>query len=158
MEQKTWFTQEVKACELSLYRLAYSILKDEEDAADAAQEAICIAYQKLSALRNREKFRPWLMKILANTCYAMLRQRQKIIPLDVVPEPEAPESEETETPLFCAVSKLPQTLRATIVLYYYEDFSVKEIASILKLSEANVKARLSRGRKQLRVLLMEELS
>ena len=156
MDQRTWFAQQVKDCEQSLYRLANSILRDEDDTQDAAQEAICLAYQKLVLLRDKEKFKPWLLKILANTCYSMLRQRQRFVCLDTLPEQEAPERAETDTPLWHAVLTLPDSMRAVVVLYYYEGACVKEIAAILKLSEANVKTRLSRARKQLKALLLEE--
>lgn len=74
MEEVQWFTQQVMTYEPSMYRLAMSILGNTEDAADAAQEAILIAYQKLHTLRQKESFRPWLMKILTNECYALLKK------------------------------------------------------------------------------------
>ena len=85
-----------------------------------------------------------------------LRQRQRFVCLDTLPEQEAPERAETDTPLWHAVLTLPDSMRAVVVLYYYEGACVKEIAAILKLSEANVKTRLSRARKQLKALLLEE--
>ncbi|MBS1348016.1 MAG: hypothetical protein HP052_00855 [Firmicutes bacterium] len=66
MEQKEWFTEQVKKCEDSIYRLSMSILRNPDDAADAAQEAIFIAYRELYTLRDKSKFRSWLLRILAN--------------------------------------------------------------------------------------------
>ena len=59
--------------------------------------------------------------------------------------------------LWQAVSRLNEDMRSVIVLFYYEDFNIKEIASILKISEANAKTRLSRARKRLKAMLEEQV-
>ena len=76
MDDAQWFTGQIHACEGAMYRLAMSILCNEDDAADAAQDAILIAFQKLSSLRDRERFQPWLLRILTHQCYAILRRRR----------------------------------------------------------------------------------
>ena len=133
-----------------MYRLAMSILCSEEDAADAAQESILIAYQKLPTLRDRSRFRPWLLRILTHECYAILRQRKSLVPFEVLPDQEAPAVSETSEDLWQAVCDLSEQLRSVVVLYYYEGFSARETGEILGISEANVKTRLSRARKRLR--------
>ena len=153
MDQADWFAQQVRACEPGMYRLAMSLLCNQEDAADAAQEAICTAYQKLHTLRNRDRFRPWLLRILTNECYTILRQRQRFVESDAIPEPETPGPEAADPTLWQTVSDLNEQLRSVVVLYYYEGFQVREIASILGISEANVKTRLSRARRRLRDML-----
>lgn len=150
MEDVQWFTQQIQDCEAGMYRLAMSILCSEEDAADAAQEAILIAYQKLSSLRDRSRFRPWLLRILTNECYAILRQRKRMVPFDSLPEQEAPSPSTSSEELWQAVCDLSEQLRSVVVLYYYEGFSARETGEILGISEANVKTRLSRARKRLR--------
>lgn len=153
MEELEWFTEQVKENESAMYRLAMSMLGNTEDAADAAQEAILIAYQKLPSLRKRESFRPWLMRILTNECYAILRGRKKVVSLDEVSEMPAAAENEEQLQLWQAVCSLNQSLRSVVVLYYYDGFSGKEIGTILGITEANVKTRLSRARKHLRILL-----
>ena len=133
-----------------MYRLAMSILCSEEDAADAAQESILIAYQKLPTLRDRSRFRPWLLRILTHECYAMLCQRKSLVPFESLPDQEAPAVPETSEDLWQAVCDLSEQLRSVVVLYYYEGFSARETGEILGISEANVKTRLSRARKRLR--------
>lgn len=150
MNQRQWFLQEVQACEPAMYRLAMSILCNSEDAADSAQEAICIAYQKLHTLRQKERFKPWLLRILTNECYAIIRQRQRFTETDALPEPVTTDDPEQSTDLWQAVCDLSEQLRSVVVLYYYEGFSTQEISGILRISEANVKTRLSRARKCLR--------
>ena len=155
MEEVQWFTQQIITYEPSMYRLAMSILGNTEDAADAAQEAILIAFQKLHTLRQKESFRPWLMKILTNECYALLKKRPLQMSMDELPEMEQPIHDEHTNQLWQAVSDLNESLRSVVVLYYYEGFSGKEIGTILGISEANVKTRLSRARKHLKLLLEE---
>lgn len=133
-----------------MYRLAMSILCNEDDAADAAQEAILTAFQKLSSLRDRERFQPWLLRILTHQCYAILRQRRRLLPYETLAEQEAPAVSEQSQDLWQAVCDLSEQLRSVVVLYYYEGFSAREVGEILGISEANVKTRLSRARKRLR--------
>lgn len=153
LEDKEWFTQQILACEPSMYRLAISIVGNTEDASDAAQEAILIAYQKLHTLRQRESFRPWLMKILTNECYAVLRRRQPQVPLEELSDHAPPSDQEEHQQLWQAVCDLNQSLRSVVILYYYEGFSGKEIGTILGITQDNVKTRLSRARKHLKTIL-----
>lgn len=157
MEQREWFVQEVHACEPAMYRLAMSIVGNDCDAADAAQETILIAYQKLDTLRRRDRFKPWLLRILTNQCYDILRQRRRFVESDALPEPETPGPEDRAGDVWEAVCDLSEQMRSVVVLYYYEGFSGREIAAILKISEANVKTRLSRARKRLREMLEGDL-
>lgn len=153
MEEAEWFAQQITACQQSMYRLAVGILGNTEDASDAAQEAILIAYQKLHTLRRREAFRPWLMKILTHECYALLRRRQQHFPLEELADLPALPQEEQVQQLWQAVCDLSQPLRSVVILYYYEGFSARETGDILGITEANVKTRLSRARKHLRSVL-----
>ena len=78
------FQTEAMRCERLMYHVGYSILHNDQDCADAVQEALTRAWQKQHTLRSPSRFRPWLMKILVNTCRDILRQRQKIrfVPLE----------------------------------------------------------------------------
>ena len=158
MKETEWFAQQIITYEQSMYRLAMSILNNTEDAADAAQEAILIAYQKLDTLRQKESFRPWLMKILTHECYRILRHRNEQIPLEEMEDslPSTPGPEE-ERQLWQTVSELKPALRAAVVLYYYEGFNSREIGKILGITQTNVKTRLSRARKQMKLLLGESV-
>lgn len=148
---RQWFARQVKALEPAMYRLAMGLVGNDYDAADAAQEAICKAYARLETLRRPEQFRPWLLRILTNECYEILRQRQRYAETEAIPEGEAPPPE--PSPVWQAVCDLNEQMRAVVILYYYEGFQSREIAAILHLSDATVKARLSRARKRLREML-----
>lgn len=92
------FSKQVLAAESSLYRVAKSILHNDEDCADAIQNGILKAYQKLDTLQNEAYFKTWLTRIVINECYSLLRAAQKYVPLDQYPgwDAEAVYDAETE--------------------------------------------------------------
>lgn len=142
----------------TLFRTAKAILRNDEDAEDAVQEAICAAFERRDSLRDPEKFRPWLLRILANKCYDACRKRRPSVDLSDVEDCLcAPETDPTERmTLWQAVMALSGDLRAPVTLFYYDGLSIREISGVLGISEAAVKTRLSRGRARLRRLLREE--
>ncbi len=156
--EKAWFTGQVVRCQADLFRVARSILKTDEDAEDAVQEAILSAYARLHLLRQRESFKPWLLRILVNQCYDVCRRTHATVELSGVEETlPAPEPDRTEAlSLWQAVGQLSRDLRVTVVLFYYEDYSIRQISEVLGLSQDAVKARLHRARQRLKQLLREE--
>lgn len=154
LKDKRWFTQQVRPLLDTLYRVAYTLLGNDADAQDAAQNSVEQAYVSLPKLRDRAKFRPWLMRILKNECYVILREKKRVIPFDDLPEES---SEPLDTlDLKTAFNKLSPESRLCITLYYYEGYSVSEIAAFLNEPEGTVKSRLSRARKAMRHDLMEQ--
>ena len=147
---KETFTELVLESEQTLYRVSMSMLKNVTDCEDAVQSAILAAYEKLDTLKKEEFFKTWLVRILINACNKQLRARTRTISL----------SEYTDTPVIShdrdidvklALEQLPVKIREVIVLFYMEDFSVKEISCILKIPSGTVKSRLSKGRKLLEI-------
>lgn len=146
------FTRAVLEYENTLYRVAKSMLGSEADCADAAQNALLRAWERLHTLRDPAYFKTWLTRILINECRVMLRQRARSVPL----EEEAAEGEiapERDSGLYEAVMGLDVKYRVPFVLYYIEGFRTREIASMLKLPEGTVKTRLRRAREILRTEL-----
>ncbi len=154
MKDKRWFTQQVRPMLDTLYRIAYTILGNDADAQDAAQNAVEQAYVSLDRLKDRAKFRPWLMRILKNECYIILRSKKRVIPFDELPEESAEPFDTLD--LKTAFSKLSPESRLCITLYYYEGYSVSEIAAFLNEPEGTVKSRLSRARKSMRQDLSDQ--
>ena len=142
----------------ALYRTARSILHSDQDAADAVQEAICLAYASRSRLRDLQKWKAWMLRILVNVCYSALRKRHDTASLDEVEVYlAAPETDHSERlSLWDTVCTLPEQMRIVVTLFYYEDLSVRQISQILKISQGAVRTRLSRARDQLRQMLEEE--
>jgi len=134
---------------LGMYRLAFSILRNEADAEDAVSETVLKAYEKLDKLRNTNKFKPWIMKILVNQAKTMLRGKNRI---DLMADMEQLEmSFDNQTgELWSVVSELEEEFRNVVILFYYEDMTTREIAKTLQIAEGTVKSRLSRAREKLK--------
>ncbi len=141
----------------NLYIIAFNVCKSAEDAKDVVQDTFIQYYLAKKEFDNEQHIRAWLIRVAINKAKNVNNtfwRRNKMSLEDYMEtlEFETPESEE----LFETVMRLPEKYRIVIHLFYYEDYSVHEIASILKLSESNVKVRLSRGRSLLKEKLQEE--
>ena len=137
-----------------MYRVSKSILKNDEDCEDAVQEAIAKAFSKLWSLKNESFAKTWLIRIVINECYSILRKKKISFYNEEITLEEADSNDYSE--LYKALNELPADYRVTVVLFYIEGYSVKETAQILKVTEGTVKSRLSRGRKKLRGFLEED--
>lgn len=151
---KKQFTTQVLEAEKSLYHIAKSILGNDEDCADAMQNAILHAFEKLYTLRDEKYFKTWLTRILINECNHIIRSRKEQIPYEDYYEVQTRAEQGDYSPVYEAVMELEDHYRTPLILFYVEGFSVKEICQILKLSQSTVKTRLYRGRK----LLKEKLA
>lgn len=140
----------------SMYRVAYGILRTEEEIADAVSNTIVIVFEKIQTLKNEEFFKTWLTRILINECYKICKQNKKIIYLENCNQGDFAYNDtykdfETRN----LIKNLDKDLREVVVLYYFEDFSVKEISKMVKVPEGTVKSRLSRARKELEKVLIK---
>ncbi len=151
------FAQAVMAAEGSLYRVAKSILHNDEDCADAIQNAVLKAYQKLNTLRNDQYFKTWLTRIVINECYLIIRHAQRYVSLEDYPgwDADAVETAEAdlmteESEIMLELMKLDEKYRLPIVLHEIEGYSAREIGKIMGITEANVRNRLYRGKAMLR--------
>ena len=158
MMDKETFCAGIVDCQETMFRAAKAILQNDQDAEDAVQEAICTAFARRDSLREAEKFRPWVLRILTNKCYDACRRRRNTVDLEAAGEVPAATGLDTaeRLSLWQAVMSLSDDLRATVTLFYYDGMSVREIGGILGISEAAVKTRLRRGRERLRLLLDEK--
>ncbi len=141
----------------NLYAVAFNICKNAEDAKDIVQETFIQYYSLRKEFDNEQHIRAWLIRVAINKAKNINRSfwRKNKRPLEDYMESltfETPESEE----LFETVMALTEKFRIVIHLFYYEDYAIREIADILKISESNVKVRLSRGRSLLKEKLQEE--
>ena len=141
----------------NLYAVAFNVCKNAEDAEDVVQDTFIQYYSFKKQFDNEQHIRAWLIRVAINKAKNMNRTfwRKNKMSLEDYMETltfETPESSE----LFEAAMSLPEKYRIVVHLFYYEDYSIHEIAGILKLSESNVKVRLSRARSLLRDKLQEE--
>jgi RNA polymerase sigma-70 factor (ECF subfamily) len=151
-----------------LYRAVRSILRDDDEAQDAMQEAYVRAYTHLDGYREQGNFAAWLTRIAVNEALMRKRKDRRFVPLDT---PAAPDEEDTvhtderfhtTTPeglagggelrrlIENAVDRLPDGFRAVFVLRAIEQLSVNEVAACLDIPEATVRTRFHRAREMMR--------
>ena len=172
MEEETWiqgtlrgdgeaFAHLVDQYKVSVYNLAYRMLGNPDDAEDAAQETFLRAYAQLSSYDRQRKFSSWLLSITAHYCIDQLRRRRfSWLSLDILdgldwlwaeanqPEQSALAGEDRDE-VRHLLHILPAKYRLVLVLRYWYDFSYREIAETMHMSEAVVKTRLHRAREML---------
>ncbi len=134
----------------SMFRAAFALLQNREDAEDAVQEAFLKRIQKAPAFKDSNHEKAWLLRVTINLSKNMLKSSDRKNTPFLVDIPT--EDEEAGDVLSCVLT-LPEHYRTVIHLYYYEGYSIREIASILKLPSATVGTRLSRARRLLKTIL-----
>lgn len=157
---KDAFVELVEQEKLSLTRAALAILHNEEDAADAVSETVLTAFLKLHTLREPKYFKTWLMRVLIYNAYSALRKRR--------PEQlfgEVPEAASADDGMACrdrvidiqkSLSVLAENDRLVLTLFYLDELPVREIGSLLGISEGAVKTRLHRARERFRLIYEEQ--
>lgn len=133
-----------------LYHVAKTLLFSDADCADAIQEAIVKAFANLHTLRQDSYVKTWLVRILINECYAIMRREKRIVSLEDYQQEEQAVEIKDYSDLYEALGQLPKESRLCVTLYYLEGYSVKETAKLLDISESAVKNRLARARARLR--------
>lgn len=153
-----------------IYNLAYRMLRQREEAEDAAQEAFLHVFRSLGRFSTDQRFSPWIYKIASNLCLDRLRKRRGVVlsldaPVsaesDVARElpdwrdnPErAAENTELKSTVQAAVEGLPERYRMIVILRHMHDLSYEEIAEATGLPLGTVKTRLFRARELLRHVL-----
>ena len=136
-----------------MYRVAISILRNEEDCRDALQDSVLKAWEKRATLRDEGSFRPWMIRIVVNNCNNVLRKRRRVVSIDEIPEPSVPPPDPT---LRAALQSLPEELRLPLVLVCSEGMSYAEAAQAMRIPVGAVRGRIHRAKKQLRKELNEE--
>jgi RNA polymerase sigma-70 factor, ECF subfamily len=143
----------------SLYRYAYRLSGSAADAEDLTQETFGKALTRLGQLREPDRAKGWLFRILRNAYLHRVRdeKRVKVVPLDATCEPAAAEPGDIPPvepgELQAALDSLDETFRTPLILFYFEDFSYRDIADQLDLPIGTVMSRLARGKAYLRAKL-----
>jgi RNA polymerase sigma-70 factor (ECF subfamily) len=144
------------------FRVAYSVMRQRQDAEDVAQEAFARAYRRFSQLRDRERFRAWLVRMtwrlaLDHRRAAKRRTTREDAAMQLRPEFVHGESvaieQERSARLWTAIDALPERLRLVIVLGAIEGHSVRDISVLVDAPEGTIKSRLFEAREKLRELL-----
>ena len=140
-----------------LLRMCYVYLRDQELARDAVQETFLKVYRGLSTFRSESSVKTWLIQIAINTCKSMRRSAWwRYIDRRVTPE-DIPQTvmmtEEDDMDVMCDIMQLPSNLQEVIMLYYWQDMNVIEIAQTLGVSQSTVSRRLNHARNRLHDVL-----
>ena len=164
--EKHLFHELIRPCERSIYFLLYSLLRNETDAEDAAQETAIKVYRNLDKFRGESQFRTWVLSIARNEGLARLRkigsrredsldaemdeQTGDYTPAILTSWREVPadalEQKELGAILRAAIEGLPEIYRNVVLLRDIEEMDIRETAAALSISEASVKVRLHRAR------------
>ncbi len=136
-----------------LKRLCYLYLKDEGLAEDAVQDTFLKAYKALESFREESSEKTWIVRIAVNTCKdylrtAWFRRVDRRVALENLPE-ESCEAKNPDHTVMQEIMRLPAKHREVILLRYYQEMEIAEIAVVLKIPEGTVKSRLGRARDKL---------
>lgn len=148
----------------TMYKVAVGILRNDTDAADAMQDTVLSCYENLQNLREPKYFQTWMTRILINHCNRIMAERKKVVPMETYREGEKTQNVQESTGELLTINEeflemlkqLEEKYRIVLLLYYVEEFSIKEISSILKINENTIKTRLARGRGHFKKIYMKE--
>lgn len=163
---ETAIAQLVQSHQLGVFRLALSVLNDPSEANEAAQDSFIAALRALKSYKEASSFKAWLYTITLNISRSRLRKRKTqerlkhtLTTIFHIRWQVAPGVEETvihneeDAALWKALGTLNEKHRTPLVLRYYHDFTIAEIAALMNIKEGTVHSRLSIGREKLRVIL-----
>lgn len=147
----------IEEYEVGLLRVCYMFLHDAALAEDAVQETFLKAYLAMDQFRGESSEKTWLMRIAVNTCKDMhrsawMKHTDRRMTPEMLPEAALPFEERDEELILCVMA-LPIKLREVVMLRYYQEMSVKEIAETLGITAPSVSNRLKRAVKKLKTML-----
>jgi RNA polymerase sigma-70 factor (ECF subfamily) len=143
------------------FRVAYGVLRHREDAEDVAQEALTKAYRGFCRLRERDRYRAWLVRITWRMALDHRRSQKRRTARESVPTPNGPSetaadvlvARERSERLWEAIDALPEKLRIVTILAGIEEHDIREVSLLLDLPEGTVKSRLFLARQRMKELL-----
>lgn len=148
------FTELMLRYQQDLYKIALTRLHSEYEIEEAIQETMISAYKNLKSLKDKEKLKKWLIKILINKCNAIYRKKMfKLVPLDDIDNYKIIDNNDLELKskldFYSIINWLDKKERTIMVLYYSERYTTKEIAEILNKNENTVKTIIRRAKMKL---------
>ena len=142
--------------------VAYLILRNRADAEDVVVETLLTAFERSGQLRDERAFRTWLLRIATNHALTMRRRGGRIVRLHVLPDRASTDdigrASTDHVALLDGLAALPAAMRAAVVLRYYADLPVEEVAAALGKSPNTIKAQLQTALDRLRLTLADPLA
>jgi RNA polymerase sigma-70 factor, ECF subfamily len=138
-----------------LYRTAFLYVRNREDALDVVQEASYKAFLSINQLKNENLFLTWLIRILINCCYDLLKRNKRETPIEnMIEQVSVMREKRVESlDLLEAVNQLNENYKTVIILFYFQDLPINKVAKVMNIPENTVKTYLSRGKERLKKLL-----
>lgn len=152
--KKSDYCERINCCKNQLYVIAMAILKNETDAEDAVSNAILKGYEHLGQLKNSHKFKAWMASIVRNEALRMKEKRLELPGNETVEGLLKPVHNNPDE-LWDVIQTLKEEYRLVVVLFYYNELSLRDISRTLDIPVGTVKSRLNRGRELLRKALEE---
>ena len=149
------FTEIYEKYRKNVYAAAYSCVRNAADAADIQQETFMRFYTCEKEFESDAHIKAWLLRVAVNLSRNYLRDNRRIVLTELTETIPAPDTT-GQRDVLDAVLALPEKYRIPVHLFYYESYSLREIAQILELTESAVKTRLHRGRSMLEKTLGKE--
>ncbi|QED46646.1 sigma-70 family RNA polymerase sigma factor [Cytobacillus dafuensis] len=144
---------------IKLYKMAYVYMKNEADTLEVFQETVYKAFISIKDLKDERYFSTWLTRILINTAFDLLNKKKRVIPM----EREVLESKinpylpsEDHSDLMQAITELDEKYKTVLILRFYKDYTVKQIAEFLDCPDGTVKTNIHRGISLLREKMKED--
>ena len=150
---KEEFERRIIGLQDTLYRVASTILPQPCDREDAIQECVYRALRKRDSLRSDDALRGWVIRILINECYVILRRAKRERPVDALPEPEPRPDPDANPDLYRALFSLKRELKLPLMLHYVEGYKLEETARLIGIPMGTLKHRLRRARAELQAAL-----
>lgn len=150
------FEDTIIAREKELYKLAFYYVKNENDALDILQESILKAFKSLNKLQDVEAIDKWIKRIVINTAVDFIRKNSKVTVVEENEMVNLSGKVENNQELGYCIDDLQEDLKAIIVLKYFHGYTINEVAEILDISVSQVKNKLHKALKLLRVDMKEE--
>jgi RNA polymerase sigma-70 factor (ECF subfamily) len=141
----------------SLYRLAFSYVRQADDALDIVQEAIYKALSHVESLENPAAVKSWMYRIVVRTALDTVKKRERVLYVtdDIIEAQAAPTEPTQDFDLMEALRRLPEEQRSVVVLRFFEDMKFSDIAQVLEVNVNTVKTRLYKALQLLRLDLAE---
>lgn len=154
----TAFSELYKTYKIYLYKIAYSYVKDENKALDIMQECAYKGFLNINKLKNPNIFKTWITRILINTAIDYRKKDSNVIYLDndlLIPHDSESVSLEEKMDLYNAIDTLKDKYKTVIILRYFNNMSIDEIASTMEIPSNTVKSHLRRAKDSLSKVLKE---
>lgn len=126
----------------SAYRFAFTYMKNQHDAEDVVSESIIRALKAADSVKDPERIKPWFFRIVSNTAITQIKKKQKVVPFESMENEDIYEDSYSISDLNEMIEKLPKEYMEIIVLRFFEDMKIKDVAEVLDINENTAKTRL----------------